>query len=118
MDEKLFPDRLCAAYARGDITRSAFLAGFGRWQKQCGRSFDCRGSCSDASGIRLRYRGCTASLCNGRLLWQSDSWRDRRGRIHFVVEGACSVFEFRRKVDFALRKEELTGGAVCRESLP
>lgn len=118
MDGKdLFPGRLCRAYAGGAITRRVFIATFGRWQKENGRSFDCRGS-ADAAGVRLSYRGFTASVSGGRIRWLSGSWRDRRGRSHPVIEGADSVFEFRRKVDFALREEGLMGGAVCRESLP
>ena len=89
-----------------------------RFQKLDDRAHAPAYGSADAAGVRLSYRGFTASVSGGRIRWLSGSWRDRRGRSHPVIEGADSVFEFRRKVDFALREEGLMGGAVCRESLP
>ena len=85
-----YPLPLVRAYKAGEITRQQFINKFSAWQKSNGINFDCKGS-ADRNGIFLTYRGITGQLTNGVIVC---------GKIK-----AESVFNFQRKIDFALNAE-------------
>lgn len=85
-----YPLQLERAYKAGEITRQQFINKFTLWQKSCGINFDCKGS-ADRNGTFLTYRGITGQLTNGVIVC---------GKIK-----AESVFNFQRKIDFALNAE-------------
>lgn len=112
-----FPQGMVRAYAEGRIRREEFIAAFSGWQKSRGTSYDCR--CTAAGGVaRVCYRGVTATVTDGQLWWSAGVWQDRRGREHQDMRSAGTVAEFRRMVDFALRREWLEGGGRCLELMP
>lgn len=109
-----FPRSLFKAYAEGKLTRNAFELYFSEWQKRHGANFDCKGS-ADSKGVYVHYRGKTATIQGNVLVWCGikPAWF---GRKLLDRQSSRSVFEFRRKVDFALLKEKLwKGGCGCRE---
>lgn len=85
-----YPLQLVKAFRAGEITRQQFINKFTLWQKSCGINFDCKGS-ADRNGTFLTYRGITGQLTNGVIVC---------GKIK-----AESVFNFQRKIDFALNAE-------------
>ena len=113
--ETAFPRSLFEAYAEGKLTRNAFVSYFSEWQKRNGVNFDCKGS-ADSKGVYVHYRGKKATIQGDLLVWCAGIKPARFGRRQLDWQSAKSVFEFCRKVDFALLKEKLwKGGCGCRE---
>lgn len=111
---KDFPHELFKTYADKKITRTHFTVVFSEWQKKHGMNFDCKGS-ADSKGVYVHYRGKKATIQGDLLVWCGIK-PARFGRRQLDWQSAKSVFEFRRKVDFALLKEKLwKGGCGCRE---
>lgn len=85
------PRNIIAAYADGGITRTQFQKQLAAWQKSHGIDYDCRGT-GGKDWLGLTYRGRHAVIKGGVIVWTCGEYRDT----------ARSVFEFRRKVDFAI----------------
>lgn len=85
-----YPLQLVKAFRAGEISRQQFIKQFSDWQKSNSINFDCKGS-ADRNGTFLTYRGITGQLTNGVIVC---------GKIK-----AESVFNFQRKIDFALNAE-------------
>ena len=112
-----FPKAIFKAYAERRLTRAGFERAFSEWQKERGLNYDCKGTAAPG-GFGLTYRGQKAAIKGGHVVWARGEWRDPRdGKGGFLVYSADSVFEFRRRVDFALLEENLReGGSKCRVS--
>lgn len=93
-----YPLQLVKAFRAGEISRQQFIKQFSDWQKSNGINFNCKGS-ADRNGTFLTYRGITGQLTNGVIVC---------GKIK-----AESVFNFQRKIDFALNAEAQTLYNAC-----
>ena len=103
--EKDFPRGLFEAYAENRTTRTHFTVCFAEWQRRHGMRYDCKGT-ADKQGLYVTYRGVTATVQGGRLVW----------RMGVKPAAAKTLFGFKRAVDFALLEEYLwKGGFRCRE---
>ena len=85
-----YPLQLVQTFRAGKISRQQFIKQFSDWQKSNDINFDCKGH-ADKNGAFLNYRGITGQLTNGVIVC---------GKIK-----AESVFNFQRKIDFALNAE-------------
>ena len=113
--KKDFPRGLFEAYADGKITRAHFEAEFSAWQKAHGMNFGCKGT-GDRNGVYVTYRGVTATIRGDRLVWCMGVKPAGKRFKRLDIRSAKTVFEFKRKVDFALLREYLwKGGGRCRE---
>ena len=113
--EKDFPRGLFEAYAERRITRTHFEFVFAEWQRRHGMNYNCKGT-ADMQGLYVTYRGVTATVQGGRLVWRMGVNPAVKRLRRTDMRSAESVSEFRRKVDFALREEYLwKGGFRCRE---
>lgn len=112
---KDFPNELFKAYSENRITRNDFVQRFSEWQKRHGINYGCKGT-ADKNGVRITYRGVTATIKGGLLVWCNGVKPVGRCKKAFDWRSAESIFEFKRMVDFALRDEWLwKGGGKCRE---
>ena len=112
---KDFPHELFKAYADKKITRTHFTVVFSEWQKKHGMNFDCKGS-GDRNGVYVTYRGVTAAIKGNSLVWCAGIKPVGKRRKRLDIQTAETVFDFQRKVDFALLREWLwKGGTKCRE---
>lgn len=84
-----YPRLLVGDYRERKTTRELFIKSFAAWQKSRGIDYDCRGT-GDDGGTYVEYRNHRARIKNGVLV--------------SVYGTARSVFEFRRKVDFAMNR--------------
>lgn len=110
-----FPRGLFKAYSEGKITRTNFEAVFSEWQKRHGISYDCKGK-ADKNGIYVVYRGVKSTIKGDFLVWCNGVKPVGKRFKKPDIQSARSVFEFKRKVDFALLREYLwKGGGRCRE---
>lgn len=87
-----YPINLITSYRSGKISKQKFLNDFAQWQKLQGFDFNCKGF-ADKSGFYLFYRNEKAEVKNGFLFWKTTK--------------SESVFQFKRKVDFAKCKKEI-----------
>lgn len=83
-----YPQDIFNAFNERRITKSDFILKFGRWQKESGIDYSCKGT-ADRSGVHITYRNITATIKNGTLHFTTDT-----------NDEASDFFEFRRKVDF------------------
>lgn len=86
-----YPFQIIRSYADGEIDCQQFIGQFSGWQKSQGINYDCKGT-ADRNGTYLTYRGVTAVFHYGALRFTADGFQ----------QSAETLFEFRRKVDFAL----------------
>lgn len=97
-----YPAQIIKAYADGGITRAQFRKQFNDWQKSRGINYDCKGT-GGKDRLGLTYRGRHAVIKGGVIVWTCGEYRDpKKGNRRFVSDTARSIFEFRRKVDFAI----------------
>lgn len=100
-----FPRGLFEAYAQKKITKSQFLFSFSVWQKKHGTNYDTKGFVS-AGALYLMYRGIGSEVHKGRIFFNL-------GNKTYLVG---NIFEFRRRVDFAMLEKKLwEGGSGCTE---
>lgn len=110
-----FPRGLFKAYSEGRTTRGNFEAVFSEWQKQHGINYSCKGD-ADKNGIYAVYRGVKATIKGDFLVWCNGVKLVGKHLKRPDIQSARSIFEFKRKVDFALLREYLwKGGTRCRE---
>lgn len=86
-----YPIGLITNYRAGKISRQMFTKQFNDWQKSRGINYDCKGT-GGKDWLGLTYRGRHAVIKGGIIVWTDDD----------IEETARSIFEFRRKVDFAI----------------
>lgn len=86
-----YPIGLITNYRAGKISRQMFIKQFNDWQKSRGINYDCKGT-GGKDWLGLTYRGRHAVIKGGVIVWTDDD----------SEETARSIFEFRRKVDFAI----------------
>lgn len=112
-----FPERIFKAYSERMLTRAGFVRALSDWQKLRGLNYDCKGT-FERGALCLTYRGQKAVIRGGRVVWARGEWRDpESGKSGFCRHTADSVFEFCRKVDFAILSERTAeGGSLCAES--
>lgn len=89
-----YPIDLIKDYKQGAISRCQFIKQFSELQKSHGINYDCKVK-ADFSGIHVNYRGTEATFSNGRFCSKK------------IKETATTIFEFCRKVDFALNKDTI-----------
>ena len=99
------PRDIFEAYAQKKITKSRFLFYFSAWQKNHGTNYDTKGFVS-AGALCLRYREIGGEVDKGRIFFNI-------GNKTYLVG---NIFEFRRRVDFAMLEKKLwEGGSGCTE---
>ena len=96
-----YPRDIIAAYASGAITRAQFKNHITAWQKSRGIDYNCKGYGSHGS-IYLTYRGFNGIIHGSTIGFITDTYKDKRGHRRYVRDTAETVFEFCRKVDFAI----------------
>ena len=90
----MYPKKIISDYVKGKISRKKYEQLFAKYQKSQGLNFDCKGFCN-MSGTYIVYRKQTAELKNGVICWN-----------YGKKQTALSFFEFRRKVDRQIMKEQ------------
>lgn len=90
----MYPKKLISDYVKGKISREIYELLFAKYQKSQGLNFDCKGFCN-MSGTYIVYRNQTAELKNGLISWN-----------YGKKQTALSFYEFRRKVDRQIMKEQ------------
>lgn len=99
IEKNEFPRMLFEAFAGGVTSRATFVSLFSAWQKRHGMNFDCKGT-GTRGRVELSYRNASGVLDGGKVYFHIN------GRLGRGTKGsASSVFEFRRKVDFALCRD-------------
>lgn len=97
-----YPIGLITNYRAGKISRQMFIKQFNDWQKSRGINYDCKGT-GGKDWLGLTYRGRHAVIKGGVIVWICGEYRDpKKGNCRFIRDTARSIFEFRRKVDFAI----------------
>jgi hypothetical protein len=91
----MYPKKIISDYVKGKITRKKFEQQFSVFQKTQGLNFTCKGYC-DMTGTYIVYRNQKAELKNGLIFWN-----------YGKKKTASSFYEFRRKVDRQIMKEQM-----------
>ena len=93
-----YPIELFKMLSSGEIDRNQFIKWLENWQKINTVDFSCRGV-AFPNLVGVMYRGRNAIIKNGQIKWLIG----KRGKKD-IRDSAKSVFEFKRKVDFAICK--------------